>query len=161
MITKTLAYRNGTSRDYYRRNYSVCCSNSKTYWKQRGSIKWAKLGDAGTALFHANATLRHRRNLISQIVMPNGSVLSTHKDKELAIGEDFKIRLGISEFEGFQVDPLFFFNRIDNLHILEEPFSSAEIDEVIKNLPNNKSPGLDGFNNEFYKKYWPIIKSDF
>src|SRR3954464_6650980 len=42
----------------------------------------------------------------------------------------------------------------------EKPFSDEEIDEVIKNLPNDKSPGTDGFNNEFMKQCWPIIKDD-
>jgi hypothetical protein len=60
--------------------------------------------------------------------------------------------LGISEFEGFLIDPAYFIERVDNLHILEVPFSNTEVDEVIKNLPNNKSPGPDGFDNEFYKK---------
>lgn len=32
---------------------------------------------------------------------------------------------------------------------------------VIKALPNDKSPGPNGFNNEFLKKSWPIIRYDF
>lgn len=32
---------------------------------------------------------------------------------------------------------------------------------MIKTLPNDKSPGLDGFSNEFLKKCWPLIKQDF
>jgi hypothetical protein len=40
----------------------------------------------------------------------------------------------------------------DDLHILEEPFSHEEINGIIKNLPNEKSPGLDGFNSDFLKK---------
>jgi hypothetical protein len=31
---------------------------------------------------------------------------------------------------------------------------------VVKNLPNEKSPGPDGFNNEFIKGCWPIIGAD-
>ena len=28
---------------------------------------------------------------------------------------------------------------------------------MVKELPNEKSPGPNGFNNEFLKNYWPII----
>lgn len=121
----------------------------------------ATLGDAGTSFFHANATIKHRRNLITQLVTSNNTTVISHKDKEQVIWEDFKIRLGISEYSGFQVDPSAFINNMTDLQSLEAQFSSVEIDNVIKSLPNNKSSGPDGFNSEFYKKYWPIIKNDF
>jgi hypothetical protein len=87
--------------------------------------------------------------------------VTSHKDKEQLIWEGFKIRLGISEFNGFQVDPSDFIDPVPGLQDLEMPFPNEEIDGVIKNLPNNKSPGPNGFNNEFYKKCWPVIKTDF
>ena len=31
--------------------------------------------------------------------------------------------------------------------------TSKEIESVIKNLPTNKNPGLDGFPGEFYQKF--------
>lgn len=31
-----------------------------------------------------------------------------------------------------------------------------EITQVVKNMPNNKSPGLDGFTSEFFKATWSI-----
>ena len=54
----------------------------RLYWKQRGSIKWAQLGDAGTHFFHANATIRHRNNLISHLTNRQGFSVCQHKDKE-------------------------------------------------------------------------------
>jgi hypothetical protein len=47
------------------------------------------------------------------------------------------------------------------LDSLEQEFSTDEIDDIIKKLPNDKSPGPDGFSNEFIKKCWPTIKNDF
>ena len=37
----------------------------KIYWKQRGTLKWVTQGDAGTKFFHANATIKHRKNVIT------------------------------------------------------------------------------------------------
>jgi hypothetical protein len=50
---------------------------------------------------------------------------------------------------------------IGNLSELETPFFHQEIDQVIKNLPINKLPGLDGFNIDFVRKYWSVIAPEF
>jgi hypothetical protein len=43
---------------------------------------------------------------------------------------------------------------------LDLPFSEQEITNTIKELPNEKSPGLDGFIGLFFKECWEIIKVD-
>lgn len=48
-----------------------------------------------------------------------------------------------------------------NLENLDDDFSDAEIDLVIKDLPNSHAPGSDGFNGLFIKKCWTIVKDDF
>jgi hypothetical protein len=49
--------------------------------------------------------------------------------------------------------------RHDNLDFLCDPFSIIEIDKVILDLPLDKAPGPDGFNNLLFKKSWHIIRS--
>ena len=50
---------------------------------------------------------------------------------------------------------------VEGLEQLELPFTKQEIDEVVSNLPNNKSLGPDGYSNEFLKGCWPLIANDF
>lgn len=48
-----------------------------------------------------------------------------------------------------------------DLASLDEPFTHEEIDNVVSSLPSHKSPGSDGFNTDFIKKCWHVIKQDF
>ena len=38
----------------------------------------------------------------------------------------------------------------EEIENLKRPIISTEIETVIRNIPANKSPGLDGFTAEFY-----------
>ena len=41
----------------------------------------------------------------------------------------------------------------EEIENLNRPVTSTEIETVIRNLPANKSPGLDDFTVEFYQKF--------
>ena len=48
-----------------------------------------------------------------------------------------------------------------DLSHLEDPFSKAKIDEVIKSMPSDKAPWADGFSGAFIKQCWNIVAPDF
>lgn len=67
----------------------------------------------------------------------------------------------MSEFSDIRFNLQAFVPLSDNLNDLEADFSTEEIDNAVKALPNGKSPSPDGFTNEFFKKGWNIIRADF
>ena len=40
------------------------------------------------------------------------------------------------------------------------PISIEELDQAVKQLNKNKTPGLDGLTSEFYLCFWPMLKND-
>ena len=42
--------------------------------------------------------------------------------------------------------------------LCDEDITLLECSIALKEMPNNKSPGSDGFTTEFYKFFWPDIK---
>jgi hypothetical protein len=84
-----------------------------------------------------------------------------HADKASLLWESFRERLGQSEYHNMHYDLDLLLQPINDLDDLVLPFSTDEIDEVVSNIKNDKSSGPDGFNIDFMKKCWPIIKQDF
>jgi len=52
-----------------------------------------------------------------------------------------------------------FVTRGDN-HNLNRPVSEEEVSELIKEMQSGKALGLDGFNVDFFKACWDIVKQD-
>jgi hypothetical protein len=148
-------------RTVLREKYVSLLHQQQVYWKQRGTIKWVKFGDEGSKFFHANATIEHRRNLISSLKDPSSSVHYNHQTKVNILWEAFKERLGTSDSLEMMFNLEQLLSRADDLDWLSDPFYLEEIDAVVASLPSDKSPGPDGFNTDFVKKCWPLIKLDF
>jgi len=136
-------------------------SMQKTYWKQRSKIRWIKEGDFGTKFFHTHATIKHRKNTISPLTNDQEAVLTDHEQKAHILWESFEGSLGTSKEEEilFNLDQLI--PRSAQLLELNNVFTREEIDGVISDLPLDKSPHLDGFNNEFIRKCWSFLAHDF
>jgi hypothetical protein len=86
--------------------------------------------------------------------------VTDHDGKANILWNAFKDRMGTSDNPSMQFNlPEIFGESIDShiLDNLEAPLTDKEIENTIKQLPNEKSPGPDGFNNEFINARWPII----
>nr|GFC59697.1 RNA-directed DNA polymerase, eukaryota [Tanacetum cinerariifolium] len=56
---------------------------------------------------------------------------------------------------------LFFSSGNDQILDLESPISKDEIRTAVWGCDVDKSPGLDGFTFEFFRKYWAVVGPDF
>jgi len=130
------------------------------YLRKRLAVNRIRLGDECTKYFHAMATLTYRRNSIPQLRDDSGMFVSDHDSKVALLWSSFKNRMGITSSPIMHFDLSSLVQTHTDLSELVQPFTTEEIDMVIKHIPVDKAPGPDGFNGMFLKKCWNIIKED-
>jgi hypothetical protein len=80
-----------------------------------------------------------------------------HEEKQLVLDEFFENLLGKKvrrqHWQQLQLTQL---QQQPGLE-LDRPFTVDEIGAAVKELPNGKAPGPDGFTDDFYKHCWDIV----
>ncbi|MCI02122.1 LINE-1 reverse transcriptase like, partial [Trifolium medium] len=127
---------------------------------QKSRSKWVQEGDSNTRFFHASIKGRRRRNKIEML----------KKGEEWIQGED-SIKKEVNDhfsnhfseewnnrpfLQGIDFSML---SAEDNASLLV-PFEEEEVRDFIWSSVGNKSPGPDGFNLNFFKACWSIVKND-
>jgi hypothetical protein len=107
-----------------------------------------------------SSTLRYRRNSIPALSAADGSLATDHAAKEEIIFTSFKERLGTAEQPQMLFDLQTLIQPTPGLEELSSPFTKAEIDAVVKSMPIDKAPSPDGFNGQFLKSCWHIVRED-
>jgi hypothetical protein len=107
------------------------------------------------------ATVRYRQNNIARFSLSDGTEVIEHEEKAAVLWSSFKERLGVSNNNVVPEKILQLVQHVQNLEDLSARYTHEEIDKVVANLPADKAPGLDGFNGQFIKSCWHIIKTDF
>lgn len=137
------------------------------FLKQRAKLHWLSVGDQNNKYFHQSVEIRKMQNSIREIVTPAGEVLTTKEDIKSEAERFFKDFLTFkpADYQGMHVEPLRQLLQYrcseQDQNILTQEVSPEEIQKVLFQMPNNKSPGPDGFTSEFFKKSWTIVGKDF
>jgi hypothetical protein len=127
---------------------------------QRSRSKWLKDGDGNTNFFHGCIKARSRLNSIAALRVDDRWVEAHSLIKE-AVFSYFENHVTSTPRVRPKLDNAIFPSISDLENVgLTSPFTMEEIEEVVKQSDGNKSPGPDGFNFAFLKKFWDMIKGD-
>jgi hypothetical protein len=147
----TLSLEEWNRRDILKNHVITLLQNKKTYWKQRGKIKWVKLGDANTRFFHTKATINYRHNYISMLVNDSLAEISDHDGKADILWKAFKERMGMTDSPTmhFDLQDLFGINvNADTFAQLEVPFLIKKFMTLLRTCPmTNLQDLMDSITN--------------
>ena len=131
--------------------------------------------DEKASLYHAAREAKNDRNNVSSLKVDGRVIKDQQKIEEEVINFFGALFNGHHNADlvdtgfAFVPDNSFLGEFLENLSELSDTdrdklhvdITFEELDDIIKNCDNNKSPGLDGLPYEFYKVAWPVIREDF
>lgn len=139
------------------------------YWRQRVKTNFIQLGDSPSKLLFRRLRPRNSSNTIHMLQHPNGewtsgpdeladlikthfaNIFTSNGDHDSHLRENNEaIDLVLRELNLPQLT-------LADINLLMCPFSGEEIKQAMFSFANDKSPGPDGFNAEFFKTYWSTV----
>ena len=128
-------------------------------------LQWIQHGEQCTKFFLNMQKKKRNDTTIHSLLQSNGTLLTTTPTI-------------ISETQNFYstlYSPVSTSNNLQNIFLsnldsaltsdqslsCEGPLTLPELTAALRQLNNNKSPGLDGLPAEFYTTFWPLLQHDF
>ncbi|GLT46628.1 hypothetical protein SLA2020_203720 [Shorea laevis] len=127
---------------------------------QKARQKWLKEGDANSKFFHGSIVKRRKQNKLEG-VLKDGEWMEGVPQVKAHIRDCFQSKFDDEEWKRPRIDHIRFKQLTieENTQLLAE-FTEEEIKAAVWDCDSNKSPGPDGFNFNFIKQMWPVLKED-
>jgi hypothetical protein len=126
---------------------------------QESRLLWLSEGDALTKFLHIHANT-HRRKKFVRCIEHDGETLFAKERKAEAFHSYFDNILGYSLVRSHMIHlDLLDLPQLD-ASCLTSRFIEDEVWLVIRALPPDKAPGLNGFTTRFLQTTWPITRAD-
>ncbi|GJY68782.1 hypothetical protein Tco_0471764 [Tanacetum coccineum] len=127
---------------------------------QKARVRWDVEGDENSRFFHSYVKRRNNKSNIRGL-MVNGLWCEDPNTIKMEIARHYKSLFT----EGVLIRPIFCCDRIEKLSVedaalLEGEFSEKEVVEAVHGCGVNKAPGPDGFNFNFIKMFWEVLKTE-
>ncbi|XP_074297220.1 uncharacterized protein LOC141627923 [Silene latifolia] len=140
--------------------YRELANARSSYLAQKAKTKWMESGDSNTGFFHGIIKKRMLKNQVLQIEDQNGNVCTTGASIQEAFLDYYKQLLGSSKpSEKVNISIVKKGRCCTEEHsaILNSAVTKEEIKQAIFSIPNDKSPGPDGYTSKFFKDAWGIV----
>lgn len=136
-------------------------AEEELYWQQRAKSFWLTDGDSNTKYFHAFATTRKKKSVVSYLRNENEELVSNHEGMCNVVKSYFEKIFGQDSdlVDNDEVDVAAVISDTQNA-MLEADFSFEEFSEALKQMHPHKSAGPDGLNPAFYQNFWKLIGKD-
>ena len=129
--------------------------------RKKSRIKWLKEGDSNTAFFHKTINFRRHYNAIQGIFIDDVWVQQSKLIKDEAIkffaSRFTEEKLTRPILDGVQFKMITHTQREE----MVAPFTDHELKEVVWSCGGDKCTGPDGFNFNFIKDFWGVLKPEF
>ena len=142
-------------------------SLEEDFLKQKAKLHWLDIGDQNNKTYHRAITSREAQNMIREIRCVNGDLVNSHleiKQEAESFFSEFLNRIP-ENFQGTNKEELRslldFTCSDEDCRLLEEEVTAEEVRKVLFAMPNNKSPGPDGYPAKFFKTTWSVLAQDF
>ena len=132
----------------------------------RSKAKWSEEGEKSTKYFLNLEKRNYNQKCIKKLIGNNGSEI-TGQNEIIEEQRRFYEDLYSSKLKNTNdklLDEYFLNNNLPKLNdelknLCEQELTIEECGKALKQLDNNKSPGADGLTTNFYKFFWPDIKT--
>ncbi|XP_056687955.1 uncharacterized protein [Spinacia oleracea] len=135
-----------------------------SFLQRTAKIQWLEKGDENSRLFHQGIKQRRQQNTIHSIQDMHGNWVGTPDGVKMAFSQFFKDLFCNQMDQRCHVNTAIMNRgpRLNDVHksFLDCNFTMDDIKVVLWSIPNHKAPGLDGYNSQFYKATWHIVKDD-
>ena len=129
------------------------------WWRQKARCRWVKDGDWNTSYFHKQAEARKNFKTVQEIHTQDSVIQDFEAIKVEAsryFRELYTSHPTITDIGLLELIPKFVKSQ-DNRN-LNQLVMMEEIKEAVDDMEDDRAPGPDGFNVNFIKPCWGIIK---
>ena len=128
----------------------------------RSKVKWYEEGEKSSKYFYSLEKARYNAKTCYKIIGDNNTEITDqqrilneqHKFYQLLYEEDEYVNFTITNTYNIKVP-------VEIELAQQEQISMHQLEEAIKGMKNNKTPGSDGIPVDFYKVFWTKIKHHF